>query len=130
MDLRWTLLDSRELHSKCAVAALRQGYNIFAVQDGEWCASSATAQQTNNKYGKSTGFLTGGKGGNMANQVYAMEAKKASYRSQRFPHCLHLGVYVYRLEVFNISILFFWLGIIKDFPLFILRFLCLSFRGF
>jgi len=38
--------------SKCAVAAIRASYKVFAVQDGGWCASSATAPQTYDKYGR------------------------------------------------------------------------------
>ena len=32
--------------AKCAVAAMRAGYSMFAVQDGGWCAASATAAKT------------------------------------------------------------------------------------
>ena len=37
--------------AKCAVAAIRAGYSMFGVQDGGWCASSASAPQTFDKYG-------------------------------------------------------------------------------
>ena len=56
--------------AKCAVAAMRAGYSMFAVQNGGWCASSATAPQTYNKYGKSTACKADGEGGPWANQVY------------------------------------------------------------
>ena len=56
--------------SKCAVAAMRKGYSMFAVQDGGWCASSGTAPQTFDKYGKSTACMPDGEGGALANQVY------------------------------------------------------------
>ena len=61
--------------AKCAVAAMRAGYSMFAVQNGGWCASSATAPQTYNKYGKSTACKADGEGGPWANQVYVMEGK-------------------------------------------------------
>ena len=55
---------------KCAVAAMRAGYSMFAVQDGGWCAASATAPQTFAKYGPSTACKDGGEGGPWANNVY------------------------------------------------------------
>ena len=62
--------------AKCAVAAMRKGYNIFAVQDGGWCAASATAAQTFDKYGKSTACKGDGEGGGWANQVYVIKGKR------------------------------------------------------
>ncbi len=56
--------------AKCAVAAMRAGYSTFAVQNGGWCAASATASQTYDKYGKSTACKADGEGGPGANQVY------------------------------------------------------------
>jgi len=44
-------------NSKCAVAEIGAGYKVFAVQDGGWCASSATAPQTYDKYGRSDACL-------------------------------------------------------------------------
>ena len=61
--------------AKCAVAAMRKGYNIFAVQNGGWCAASATAPQTFDKYGKSTACKGDGEGGGWANQVYVIKGK-------------------------------------------------------
>ena len=58
--------------SKCAVAAMRRGYKIFALQDDGSCAGSATAENTYNKYGRSNACLGGGGGGPMANDVYAL----------------------------------------------------------
>ena len=46
---------------------------MFAVQDGGWCAASATAAKTYDKYGKSTACRSGGKGGQWANQVYIFQ---------------------------------------------------------
>ena len=56
--------------AKCAVAAMRAGYSMFAVQNGGWCAASATASQTYDKYGKSTACKDDGEGGPWANEVY------------------------------------------------------------
>ena len=59
--------------AKCAVAAMRAGYSMFAVQNGGWCAASATAFQTCDKYGKSTACEDDGEGGPWANQVYTIK---------------------------------------------------------
>ena len=59
--------------AKCAVAAMRAGYSMFAVQAGGWCAASATAPQTFDKYGKSTACKADGEGGGWANQVYVIK---------------------------------------------------------
>ena len=61
--------------AKCAVAAMRAGYSMFAVQAGGWCAASATAHQTYDKYGKSTACQADGEGGLWANQVYVIKGK-------------------------------------------------------
>ena len=58
--------------TKCAVAAIKAGYSMFAVQNGGWCAASATAHQTYDKYGKSTACRPDGEGGGWANQVYVI----------------------------------------------------------
>ena len=60
----------RDSVEKCYRAAKKRGFRIFAVQDGGWCASSATAGKTFNKYGKSSACKSDGKGGRWANQVY------------------------------------------------------------
>ena len=61
--------------AKCAVAALRKGYNMFAVQNGGQCAASATAAQTFDKYGNSAACKADGEGGTWANQVYLIKKK-------------------------------------------------------
>ena len=61
--------------AKCAVAAMRAGYSMFAVQDGGLCAASTTAPQTFDKYGKSTACKADGEGGPWANQVYLIKGK-------------------------------------------------------
>ena len=58
---------------KCYQAAKKRGFLVFAVQDGGWCAASATAPQTFDKYGKSTACMPDGKGGEWANQVYVIK---------------------------------------------------------
>ena len=63
--------------AKCAVAAMRAGYSMFAVQNGGWCAASATAAKTFDKYGKSTACRSDGEGGPWANQVYVIKAGKS-----------------------------------------------------
>ena len=45
---------------------------MFAVQNGGWCASSATAEKTFDKYGKSSDCKKDGKGGGWANDVYTI----------------------------------------------------------
>ena len=49
---------------------------MFAVQDGGWCASSATADKTFDKYGASSACGFDGEGGPWANQVYSIRGKK------------------------------------------------------
>ena len=60
---------------KCAVAAMRVGYSMFAVQNGGQCFGSATAPQTFDKYGKSTACKLDGEGGFWANQVYVTKGR-------------------------------------------------------
>ncbi|KAL9972614.1 hypothetical protein ACROYT_G018952 [Oculina patagonica] len=67
--------------AKCAVAAMRAGYSLFAVQNGGWCASSATALQTFNKYGTSTACKADGEGGPWANQVYLVKGSIPLYET-------------------------------------------------
>ena len=59
--------------AKCAVAAIRRGYHMFAVQDGGQCFASVTAPMTFDKYGKSTACRNDGEGGAWANEVYVMK---------------------------------------------------------
>ena len=58
--------------AKCAVAAMRAGASMFAVQNGGQCFASSTAPQTFDKYGKSTACKADGEGGTWANQVYLL----------------------------------------------------------
>ena len=68
-------LSRKDPIAKCAVAALRKGYNMFAVQNGGHCQTSATAAKTFDKYGKSTACKSDGEGGSWANQVYVIKGK-------------------------------------------------------
>ena len=58
--------------AKCAVAAMRKGYSMFAIQNGGWCAASSTTQQTFNKYGKSTNCMADGEGEPWADNAYIL----------------------------------------------------------
>ena len=61
--------------AKCAVATMKAGYGMFAVQDGGRCAASATAPKSFDKYGKSAACKTDGEGGRWANQVYLIKGE-------------------------------------------------------
>ena len=65
---------------KCFKAAKSLGYNIFAIQDGGRCASSATAKSTYNKYGTSTTCNQDGEGAAGANEVYEIIQGKSLYQ--------------------------------------------------
>ena len=73
--------------SKCAVAAMRAGYSVFAVQDGGQCAASATALQSFHNYGKSTACKADGEGGPSANQVYLIKGE--TIKLTNFYNCFH-----------------------------------------
>ena len=66
--------------AKCAVAAMRAGYSMFAVQNGGQCAASATAPQTFDKYGKSTACKADGEGGPSANEVYLTKGETVKFK--------------------------------------------------
>ena len=55
---------------KCAVAALKKKYSIFAVQHGGQCFGGAAGEKSFGKHGNSTSCGKDGKGGLWANQVY------------------------------------------------------------
>lgn len=61
--------------SKCFQAAKKRGFRIFAIQDGGWCATSASAAKTFNRYGKSSACKSDGEGGPWANQVYYIKGQ-------------------------------------------------------
>ena len=56
---------------KCAQAAYKRGYKLFAVQHGGWCAASRNGHRTYARYGKSN-RCRNGKGGPWANDVYVL----------------------------------------------------------
>lgn len=60
---------------KCAVAAKRKGYPMFAVQDGGLCSGNYLIPKTYDKYGKSKYCKKDGEGGRWANQVYKFKGK-------------------------------------------------------
>lgn len=45
---------------------------MFAIQDSGWCAASATAEKTFDKYGKSNACANNGEGGPWGNNVYLL----------------------------------------------------------
>ncbi|XP_035674439.1 uncharacterized protein LOC118414482 isoform X3 [Branchiostoma floridae] len=55
---------------KCYQVAKSLGYRAFAVQHGGWCAGSATAHKTYNKYGPYSTCQHDGEGGPWGNEVY------------------------------------------------------------
>ena len=62
--------------AKCALAARKKGYRMFAIQDGGWCSSSATAGKTFNKYGKGDACRQGEGGAwPWANDVYILQGQ-------------------------------------------------------
>ena len=61
---------------KCYEAASHLNFKFFAVQDGGYCSSSATADTTYKIYGASDASICiDGKGGPMANDVYRIIGK-------------------------------------------------------
>jgi hypothetical protein len=61
---------------KCAEAAYKRGFDVFAIQNGGKCSSSSSAIQTYSKYGKTTVCGKDGRGGVLANEVYQITSKK------------------------------------------------------
>lgn len=66
--------------AKCALVARKRGYRVFAVQNGGWCAASATAEETFNKYGKSSACELDGQGGPWANEVYVFQGQSGAHK--------------------------------------------------
>ena len=77
---------------KCAGAAKKRGYKIFAIQNGGWCASSQDGEFTYNKYGVSYGCRGDGKGGSWSNRVYQFNSHSGK------SHLLALKIF--RIEFF------------------------------
>ena len=59
-----------EAIKKCAEAASKRGFTVFALQHGGQCLSSCNAKTTYTLYGNSKDCESDGKGGRWANQVY------------------------------------------------------------
>ena len=55
---------------KCALAAMKRGYQVFAVHHGGQCLLSGTVTPTFNMYGTSQNCKGDGKGGSGASHVY------------------------------------------------------------
>ncbi|XP_078574301.1 uncharacterized protein LOC144860780 [Branchiostoma floridae x Branchiostoma japonicum] len=55
---------------KCYQVAKSRGFKAFAVRNGGWCAGSADAHKTYNKYGPYTTCRQDGEGGPLGNEVY------------------------------------------------------------
>ena len=96
--------------AKCAVAAMRAGYSMFAVQNGGWCSASATAPQTFDKYGKSTACNGYGEGGWWANEVYIL-GKEVAVRplatGSRNSHVLSACFFVVHIIILSCARLLF-----------------------
>ena len=75
--------------AKCAVAAIRAGYRMFAVQNGGRCVASATAPQTFDKYGKSTACKADGEGGQNTYQVYIIKGNQIIMLTLILSLCQH-----------------------------------------
>ena len=73
LDGEYSLRDNPT--AKCAVAAIRRGYDMLAVQNSGWCAASKTAPERFNKHGPSKDCLDGGEGGPGASEVYFIVPK-------------------------------------------------------
>ena len=64
--------DRKDSIAKCAVAAMRKGYHMFAVTHGGYCASSYNGHKIYRNYPKSTACKGDGEGGPWAYQVYLL----------------------------------------------------------
>ncbi|XP_066295929.1 sushi, von Willebrand factor type A, EGF and pentraxin domain-containing protein 1-like isoform X2 [Branchiostoma lanceolatum] len=69
---------------KCYQVAKDRGYHVFAIQHGGWCASSATARDTYQKYGPSSNCEADGEGGGWANQVYEIISDRSCSKLPEF----------------------------------------------
>ena len=69
----WTRQNALE---KCYQAAKQRGHEVFAVQNGGWCASSPIALNTYKKYGTTNTCKPDGEGGPWGNQVYRIPSGK------------------------------------------------------
>ena len=61
---------------RCFTAALSFGFNMFAIQNGRYCASSATGLKTYQMYGAATTCMDNGEGWTVLNEVYEVDYGK------------------------------------------------------
>ena len=61
---------------KCAEAAKARGFNVFVLQDGGWCGSSAEAPKLYRTHGRSKACVGDGRGGRGANDAYELLHKR------------------------------------------------------
>ncbi|XP_015775212.1 PREDICTED: uncharacterized protein LOC107353382, partial [Acropora digitifera] len=87
----------RDAIRKCASAAYRRGYRVFALQNGGWCASSRLAFRTYARYGRARNCKNG-KGGPWANDVYFLQGSCRT-RTTRGDCCVF--PFIYRNRRYN-----------------------------
>ena len=62
--------DRTDAVKKCALAASKRGYPVFALQHSGYCTSSSDGLSTYNKYGEADHCAGDGEGGSGALRVY------------------------------------------------------------
>ncbi|CAH3116462.1 unnamed protein product, partial [Pocillopora meandrina] len=82
---------------KCALAAQKRGFRVFAVQHGGWCAASRTGHLTYKRYGRSN-RCRNGKGGPWANDVYVL---RGSCRTRTTSQNCCVFPFIYRGRRYN-----------------------------
>ena len=68
---------------KCADAARRRGYVMFAIQDGGLCATSKEIQNTYDTYGEGDDCMVNGTGSAFSSTVYTF-SDEGQYRDHSF----------------------------------------------
>ena len=64
---------------KCAVAAAKRNFRVFAVKNGGECLSDSTAESDYNNTGSSDACKDDGEGGPKANEVYIFQGMFTTY---------------------------------------------------
>ena len=64
---------------KCALAANKRGYKVFALKYGGLCSSSPTAHKSFYRFGTYSGCASNGRGGDSANHVYVIGGMKGMF---------------------------------------------------
>ena len=67
---------------KCALAAMKKRYAVFAIQDGGSCFVSSSVDPTFNKYGISQDCKSDGKGASGASHVYLTSGVEGIFMEQ------------------------------------------------